>query len=318
MKKISIISGNNTECGVFNYGNTIFEILSESPNYRYEFITVSGINDLSNCLANNDMDAIIFNYSPYTLPWISENLLAYIQPKKFLITGHDFYGTFQGIDHTFICDSMHYSNDKITAIPRPLPFSKEITFQPPTGHIKIGSFGFGTPGKNFPRIVQLVNNQFQDFVEINMHISYGHYVDPSGGTAHRIADECRSIANDNVKVNITHNYMKSNLEILKFLNNNNINIFCCDIGPDGVGISSSLDFALASLKPIGIGNSKMYRHMNWKKEISIDHNPIMNIINQGIYPLIEFYDAWSNENLIKSFESQFDKFLFSRNWVDFG
>jgi len=309
MKKISLINSDKKECGVYNYGNTLLSILSKSGRYRYEIVEISGTKDLANWLATTDTDAIIFNYHKATLPWLSSNLTQHIKIKKFLINGHDSYDHFTGIEHNFVCDCTFIADEYSTPIPRPIPFFQEINYNNPGNIIKIGSLGFGMGHKNFPRIVELANLQFRSPVEVNLHIPYGDYVDKTGGVAHQLANICREIAQPHVTVNVSHNYMPNNIDVVRFLNRNDINIFNCDTGHDGVGVSSSLDFALAAMKPIGVGISNMYRNINWKKEINIEYTPIMEIISKGINPLREFYDKWSNEKLIQTFENQFDKFL---------
>lgn len=304
MYKIAIITHKETNCGVHNFARTIFDSIRNSNKYRYEFVTVNDIHEFAAWYNQSDADAIVVNYHHDVTPWYTESIAKQIPLPQFMITGHDQCNYYPSINGHFVCDPTIPSNDFFVALPRPIPYDPDVVYTPPGKVLKIGSFGFGQASKNFPGVVKMVNDQFIEPVILNLHISYGAFVDASGETAHNIANECRAIANENITLNITHDF-KTNKEIIQFLNSNDINIFNYDDQP-GRGVSSCIDFALASRKPFAISNSNMYRHVSHNTKILLSQNKIKDIVRNSVMPLVEFYRLWSNENLINTFENVFD------------
>jgi hypothetical protein len=306
MYKIAIITHKETNCGVHNFAKTTYDILSKSTKYQFEFVTVNDIQDLAVWYTTTDADAIVWNYHHDTLKWVTKSLSEEITLPQFMITGHDVCTYYPTVLAHFVCDPT-FSSELFTTMPRPVPYDLNIVYTPPGPILKIGSFGFGQYSKNFPGVVRMVNDQFIEPVVVNLHIPYGNFVDASGALAHEIADQCRAIANINVKLNITHDF-KTNEEVIQFLNGNDINIFNYDDQP-GRGVSSCIDFALAARKPFAISDSSMYRHVAHNTNLLLSKNKIKDIVKNSIIPLEEFYNAWSAESFISAFEQKFDQFL---------
>lgn len=306
MRKIAIVMNSETNCGIHTYGLFSYNILKNSTKYKYELVEVDSKDGFYNYYNEAIIDGIIWNHHPSTMPWLTEQVLASTGIPQYVITGHDNYNIFPHVNHHFVCDPTFQATETHSPIGRPLIFYDDIKYSPPSGVLKIGSFGFGQWTKNFPRIIELVNEQFDDPVEVNINISYGAYVDMTGGLAHTIADQCRSIAKPNVKVNITHDFIPDRYSLAKFLNNNDINIFMYATQP-GRGISSCVDSGLTAMKPILLSDSNMYRHMNWKPELLAEGNSIRDAIARGLEPTEEFRQRYSNANYIKDFETVLDK-----------
>jgi hypothetical protein len=307
MRKIAIVMNNETNCGIHTYGLFSYNILKQSQKYKFMLLEVDGPQQFYDFYNEYIIDGIIWNHHPSTMPWLSEQVLASTGIPQYVITGHDNYNIFPYVDHHFVCDPTFQATETHSPIGRPLIFYDDIVYSPPGEVLKIGSFGFGQHTKNFPRIIELVNEQFDEPVEVNINISYGAYVDMTGGLAHRIADHCRSIAKPNVKVNITHDFIPDRHSLAKFLNNNDLNMFLYATQP-GRGISSCVDSGLTAMKPMLLSDSNMYRTMNWKSELLAEKNTIKDTIARGLEPTKEFRELWSNENYIKDFEKVLDRY----------
>lgn len=313
MYKIAIVSHRETNCGVYNFAKITYEILSKSQKYRYEFVNVDNIQEFAQWYASTDANAILFNYHHAVTAWYTESVSKEIALPQFIITGHDGCIYYPSALTHFVCDPTLRS-DTFVAMPRPIPHFNNVVYSPPKKQLRIGSFGFGQYAKNFPGIVQIVNEQFIEPVELNLHISYGAFVDPSGGLAHEIADHCRRIANNNVLLNITHDFM-STYDIVKFLNSNDINIFNYD-EQEGRGVSSCIDYALAAKKPFAISDSSMFRHVSHNQSILLSKNKIKDIVQKNIMTLMEHYAANSHEKFISCFENKFDQFLVNDSIIE--
>lgn len=307
MRNIAIVMNSETNCGIHTYGLFSYNILKQSKKYKFQLVEVDHQNGFFNYYDEAVIDGIIWNHHPSTMPWLGEFVLSQTGIPQFVITGHDNYNVFPHISHHFVCDPTFQATETHSPIGRPLIFYDDIKYNEPGKILKIGSFGFGQWTKNFPRIVELVNEQFDEQVEVNINISYGAYVDMTGGLAHQIADRCRNIAKPNVKVNITHDFIPDRYSLAKFLNNNDLNMFLYSTQP-GRGISSCVDSGLTAMKPLLLSDSNMYRHMNWKQELLAEKNNIKDTISRGLSPTDEFREKYSNKNYVKDFEKILDMY----------
>jgi hypothetical protein len=306
LPKIAIVMNSETNCGIHTYGLFSYNILKQSKKYQFMLLEVANAQEFYDFYSQYIVDGIIWNHHPSTMPWLNEQVLASTGIPQYVITGHDNYNAFPHVTHHFVCDPTFVATETHSPIGRPLIFYDDIVYSPPGEVLKIGSFGFGQWTKNFPRIVELVNEQFDTPVEVNINISYGAYVDMTGGLAHQIANKCREIAKPNVKLNITHDFIPDRYSLAKFLNNNDLNMFLYATQP-GRGISSCVDSGLTAMKPMLLSDSNMYRTMNWKQELLAESNSIADAVARGLEPTNEFRKLWSNENYIVDFEKVLDK-----------
>jgi hypothetical protein len=67
----------------------------------------------------------------------------------------------------------------------------------------------------------------------------------------------------------------------------------------GRGLSSSIDYALASRRPIGISRCDMFRHLtDVSSSIFVDENTIQELIDKGTEVLNPIYNQNTNQKLI--------------------
>lgn len=306
-QKIAFVMNSSNKCGVYEYGKMTLSNLQKSNKYEYVLIEASNEEEFYSKYSGN-YSAAIWNCGPFD--WMI-NILSRISENdipQFVITGHGAYYRFPNIKQHFVCNPLFYK-DQYISLERPLIKFENLNNNPPKEIIKIGSFGFGGWNKNFTGIVETVNKQFLEPVIINFNISYSDYFEYNieRGLSHIIAEKCRQIANRNVIVNISHEYMDMETTV-RFLNSNDINIFLYEDNI-GSGISSCVDFALMAEKPIMVNKSNSFKNINWKTELLYEHNTIKEVIGRGLEPTNEFRLRWSNNNIIKTFETEFAKYI---------
>jgi len=73
-----------------------------------------------------------------------------------------------------------------------------------------------------------------------------------------------------------------------------------------MGVSASIDKALAARKPIGVNNSNFFKHII-SDDINLEKAPLKKIISNGIQPLQKFYDRWNPTTLIQQYEELLKK-----------
>jgi hypothetical protein len=171
----------------------------------------------------------------------------------------------------------------------------------------IGSFGFGTPGKGFDRLVEQVQKEF-DTAIIRINLPFNDVVDING-TTHAIptAKKCREkLYKPGVILEITHTFF-TEPQLLDFLAGNTINCFLYDTKMS-LGISGPGLHALAVHRPMAITRCGMFRHLlKASPSICIEDSSLKEIIANGLAPLEVFYKEWSEEEFIKDYEMILDR-----------
>jgi hypothetical protein len=295
-------------CGVYQYGKRVSDILVKSKKYNFVYLELNSQNELDQNIVKYNPAGIVYNYLPGTLPWVNPFTVAHIRAKnirQYTIIHNSEFHFFDCVLHQ---NPYHTNlNQSTFCLLRPLfeyTPSKNIKEK---NKLQIGTFGFGFYHKNVHDICKLVNDQFDEDVSLNLHLTFAHF----GGTdetLQNIKNQClNSISKKNIELNITTNFL-TNQEMLDFLYMNNLNIFFSDKYNFYNGISSSIDYALSVKKPIAVCRSNMFSHIyDVEPSICVENNSLKAIITNGFRPLEEKYNEWSHKNFISRFEEILQK-----------
>lgn len=249
--------------------------------------------------------AIIYNYHPLTLGWLSKVTKTISIPQIGMI--HEItQGVADKADKTLF--DYHIAPDPTLLLRNPIvfktgrPLPQHNSNIKPSSNLTIGSFGFGQNTKGFHEIIELTQQEF-DCALIRLHITtpYWNLIDGKKEYS-RIVHECKSkIYKKGVTLETSNEFLNPQ-QLLNFLASNTINVFLYEDQPNR-GISSVIDYALAARRPIVISKSRMFRHLfTANPSICISHNSLSNIISNGIEPLKKYYSEWSNANFIWEYE----------------
>lgn len=304
--KVFVINYSVQNCGVYQYGKRVGDILVKSKNYNFIYLEINSYDQLDKEIQEHNPTIMIFNYLNGTMPWLTESTISSLKEKNiklFLLVHNQGYSTW--FDYYLHQDPYWKDiDDRNFSICRPLPLYEEKVKEKLDNIIRIGSFGFGLTNKQYHQVCKLVNDQFtNENVEINLHLSEGKFC---GSTLNipLVSQMCKqSITRSNIKLNITTNFI-SNSELLDFLAKNDLNIFLYDNYMTYNGISSVIDYALSVKKPIAINKSNMFSHIiNVTPSICIEDNQLSDIINNGFAPLQEKCNSWTHEKFIHTLET---------------
>lgn len=308
--KILFVNRKTENCGVIDYGIRLYNVLKKSINYEIDFIEVSDSNDIKSSYEMMRPDLIIYNYYHSVLPFVTNELFRQLNLSKHIIIYHESSfdlnpNAIMVVDSTFIDDE----KNNIFSTPRPLFEDFELVDHKnlvPT----IGSFGFGFPDKNFPKIAEMVCDQFE-FAKIRFNIPFATFGDIYGSMARHEIEKTKNVIaqkNKNIEFEFSHNFLTQK-DTLEFLSKNDVNIFLYD-KHESRSLSSTIDYSLSVRKPIGISDSHMFRHISWvRPSIILPQTTIPEIIKNGIEPLKPIYEKYSNQNLINKFEYIIKKML---------
>ena len=326
-QKILFISHKNAQCGVYEFGKSITDVLQLSKNYQFIRVECSSVGDLKTAIAENEPAAIIYNYHPSVFPWVTtriaprlyRNNIAAIQIpqigiiheitqyvadtatnyKKKLLFGvsnlsNSLFDFYIAPDPTLLL-----LNPYVYKTGRLIPSYKNNFPVPPKP--VVGSFGFGTPKKGFGKIVQLVQQEFDEAV-IRFNIPAADFGDKNGVNARIISEKCKAlVTNAGIQLIITHDFM-DNKTMLDFLAKNTINLFLYE-DKSNRGLSSALDHALAVQRPVAVSDAVMFRHVfDAEPSVCVTKNNLKTIIQNGFAPLQKHYNEWNSESLLWEYE----------------
>ncbi len=305
IEKILIVSHKQKQCGVYQFGLNVANALKKSTKYSFVYAECSSPEEFFADINNIKPSAIIYNFHPSTLPWLSKEMLDSIKVPHISVI-HEVTQTLA--DSVKNSPFQYYTAPDPTLIPNnPIVFKTGRLILPyvnkyPLPQIPtIGSFGFGLSGKGFERVIHAVQQEY-DQAHIRLHIPFAAFGDADGAKATAIAQRCQSLlVKPGIKLSLSHEFLSED-QLLDFLAQNTVNAFFYETH-EGRGISSTIDYALAVQRPIAITKSTMFRHLfSAKPSICIEDSSLKQIINNGITPLMPFYTEWSESNLIKEYE----------------
>jgi hypothetical protein len=293
--KVLLVNSKISECGVYQYGKRISNILNTES--RYQFLNLETDNEEEfNCIITSyNPDVIIYNWHTATMNWLSIQKTHELSSKKQFFIFHELnLPTHLHNNGYLTADMSSDPPNKIYPLLRPI---FDFNSEKQKNDIPIvGSFGFGFDNKGFEKICNLVSNEFEEAI-IRLHITNPFYGDYSGRTTSNIIDRCKkNITNSNVKIEFTTNFLSDD-EILKFLNSNSINIFLYD-DMHGRGLSSVIDYAVSVDTPLAVNNSYMFRHITKETpDISIsNNNNLKQILNNDVDYVKYYRSKWSTKN----------------------
>jgi hypothetical protein len=308
--KVLFLNHSVQNCGVYQYGKRIVDILKKTEDIEYIYVEVNNLEDYNLCIYNHstDIHSIIYNYHNSTMPWLHGNTIQ----KKVKNIGIPHESDDRGL-FDIILSIISDLNNKFS-IPRPIfenvyellknnePSTQEIKnfIEYSEGNVPIfGSFGFGFLNKGFDKIVTMINEQYDEAI-IKLLIPIAHFNPNSEDELQQIKNLCfEKITKPNIKLLISREFF-TNEEVLMFLKSNTMNIFLYDY-MHGRGLSSTIDYAISVKKPLGISNSYMFRHI-YSDDICVYKKSINECMIHSPKYLGKFLDIYSNKNIINRFK----------------
>lgn len=289
-------------CSIWESGKMCFDALKTSDKFSLDYSEEKSID--------NSYDFIICNHHFTVNNWITEkDITIFNKPSFCVVTEITFGGSPIAkvppfFHHYMILDSTIDETDKIHAFGRPLE-KFDINIQPyiPRPIPKIGSFGFATAGKDWHKIVEAVQNEF-DEAEIHFNIPRGDYIPESihNSTIDEIRATCFSIIKkQGISLQITHNNF-SKTELLQFCSQNTVNAFFYyreHIFTSG--LAAVTDQAISAGRPLLVTSDKTFRHIHKY----VDYYPKLSIkdcMNNTQCAILKLKEDWSQENFLNKFE----------------
>jgi hypothetical protein len=313
METVLFISHSQKQCGVHEFGKNIAEALRNSTRYNFTYVECSGIPQLYQVVATHQPVAIIYNYHPSTMPWLTRKVIhtfrlplnRKIKVPQIGIQHEVTQQWADRIDNTLF--DYHIGPDPTLLLKNPIVFKTGRLIVEYPNHFPvpevpvIGSFGFATANKGFEELVGAVQKDYDKAI-IRFNIPSADFGDKEGSNARKIADDCRRlIVKPGIELKITHDFF-SRSQLMEFLASNTVNVFLYQ-DKQGRGLSSTIDYALGVDRPLVVSDSVMFRHLhNLEPSIVYGRNTIRQIVENGIAPLVKLKEEWNARNLVWEYE----------------
>ncbi len=311
-QNILFVSHKERRCGVYQFGRNIADALRKSKKYSFIYAECSGVKEFLSFVDSVMPAAIIYNYYPSTLPWLKRKDIRKIKVPHIGMIHEVTQQAADSADVYFF--QYHIAPDPTLFLKNPIVYKtgrlvpKYLNSYDLPEIPTIGSFGFGTAGKGFERLISTVQEEF-DEARIRLHIPFAAFGDSDGSEARAIAERCKKlISKPGIELLLSHDFL-SHEQLLDFLAKNSINAFFYEEN-QGRGISSVIDYALAVQRPIAITKSHMFRHIySTCPSICIEDGKLREIMGNGFEPLLQNCREWNEENLIWDYERIMSKVL---------
>jgi len=341
MKKILFVTHLKKQCGVYQFGQEIFEALKASSNYDFIKVECESLKELKEAISITKPLLIIYNYHPTVMPWLCYKSFKGMYKNNVFDIKIKQIGIIHEITQALADTATAYRNSYIIGRPskiinslfdyyiaadptlllkNPIVFKTGRLIKEFTPVLKenkscipiIGSFGFATPNKGFEKLIERVQHEFDEAI-IKINMPFAAFGDKNGDCAKTIANKCFKIVNKkNIQLEISHNFLE-HPALFNFLSGNDLNVFFYE-DKTGRGISSAVDNALAVHKPIAVSNCPMFRHiLNIQPSICIDNSSLKEIMNNGFAPLVNTVEMWNYKNMLWEYERILDTILETKN-----
>lgn len=283
-----LINSSKPQCGIYQYGRRIYTNIKDRVKIDY-----AEVETLEEYLSAVDgYKKVLINYYHSLFRFLDKSNQA--EDKEYYYLYHE----------SFMHDvrpGLQLNNDPMCAdgIPRPLAYNDTSSYPTNLENPVIGSFGFGFLNKEFDKVVELVQSQF-DTATIRLLMPEAYWVGTHAGESRQLAERCRQkITKPGIQLWICHDFL-SNDALFTFLRTNDLNIFLYDKFPNR-GCSSVIDSVLGVNRPFAISVSDMFRHI-YDDRICAHKTPLRDIMQNGIELTAKYRKQWSADALASAIQ----------------
>lgn len=297
------------KCGVYQWGKNVLEAISKSQKYVFDYVEVLNLDELDSYVAKSNCEAILYNYHAQTLTFINPSMARRYNRVNIALMHEMTQAEADTMPDRFF--QYYVMGDPTLIENNPAVFKTGRLILPyinttkPPEVLTIGTFGFSVGSKGYQRLIDVVQDEFDEAI-IRVHIPSNGIIDVDGSVANRQVKDCqRRIRKSGIRIQASHEFLDRDA-MLGFLAANTINAFLYDY-LRVAGIASSPDHALAVRRPMVITKSIMFRHLHsLNPSITIEDSSIKEIIRNGIQPFSHLYDLWNEKNLRAEYENILD------------
>lgn len=290
-------------CSIWESGKMCYDALQKSEKYTLDYSEEQ--------VLDSSYDFIVYNQHFHVNNWITEKMVKTYGKIIFCIvtevglTGSPIRSSPNYFSHYIVLDPTIVEQDNIHSFGRPiedfeLSTENKINYDIPN----IFSFGFSTNGKEWHKIVELVQSEY-DKANIHFNIPKATYVPEEmfKNEINKIYNNCKSIiVKPGIFLKITFDDLSKD-ELIHLCSKQTINcffyyrehVFTC-------GLAAVTDQAISSGRPLLVTGDSTFRHIH--KYIDFFPNTsIRQAIEKSKDGVLKMKSDWSSTNFMKKFEN---------------
>lgn len=288
-------------CSIHESGRMVYSALSKSSMYELDYT--------ENQTLKTGYDFLVYNQHVTVNNWITPAIVASFSGPKFCVVtevrhaGNPISGIPAWFDKYIVLDPTISESGKVLAFPRPV--EPGIDLVPFSGNLEnpiIGSFGLPTPGKEWTRIVEQAQHEF-DEATIRINIPPATHVPHPHAIIAGIKSACESkISKAGIRLEFTSNYMEKD-ELIRWCSRNTLNCFFYNRNRSHpTGLCAVTDQAISSRRPLLVTRDTTFRHI-LKYARPFPEITMREAIETHLSATERMYEDWSQENFQKKFET---------------
>ncbi|MFT3916971.1 MAG: methyltransferase domain-containing protein [Anaeromyxobacteraceae bacterium] len=306
-RKVLVVNHPEKECGIHQYGEDITRALLRAERWEAFYAECSGEAELRRAVGAVKPAIVLYNHYPATMPWLTAKITRSLP------------GVQAGIMHEVTQEAADAADDALfdfhlcpdptliernpvaLRIPRLVPTYVNTQRLVPE-RLRIGSFGFPFEDKGFVRLVERVQQEF-DEAEVRIHMPPNAIV----AGVPDLAERCRAAATKpGIRV-VTNEVFADRREVMDFLASNHMNVFLYDVHKRA-GISSVVEKAIAAGRPVAVSKAGMFRHVHHlSPSICVEDRSLRDILASGYAPLVPCLLDWQEPAFVKGVEEVLDR-----------
>lgn len=256
-------------CSIWETGRMCYEALKTSSYYNLEYSEAKKWEP--------GYDFYVVNWHHATCNWIKEDTIKACSVPTFAIVTEVCYDVTKtvtslscpGFTKYMVLDPTVTENSSTLAFTRPLEFvdldkQPRITRQDELECPLIGSFGFATDGKEWHKIIEAVQAEYNSAV-IRLNIPHATFVPNNARRIQDVKAKCQAVTRKpGIRLEITERLMNPE-ELVKWCEENTLNIFLYSRSSSHKfvnGLCATTDQAVASRRPLLVSRDPTFRHIH--------------------------------------------------------
>lgn len=306
MKRILIVNTREKECAIWQYGVNLYEALRLSVNFHFQYLEPAHEGPLRECVASNEIDAVIYNWHPTQKGWLAGAPFDVERSVRNLTIFHEIEFPTESFDAVMYHKPCFIERDRWYHVPLVLPLNFGTWPTPPMMNLDwcpvIGVSGYG--GAHADKMVSRVLDEFKR-ASIRLHLPPSFYGDVDGKTARATGEKCLKIAENHEEILLTVRYdWMPQPDLLSWLAQNNLNCYIRDTSTPWTGVSAAMCAALSVKRPMAINRCQCFRHLwDLKPSICVEDRSFKDILSTGCEPLFPIYAANGPQKLVERVEN---------------
>lgn len=291
-------------CSIWESGKMCYDALKKSDQYTLDYSEETFLD--------NSYDFAIFNQHGVVNNWMTHDMLKIFKKPTFCVVTEVTFGdnpvasSPDYFDHYIVLDSTVQESEKIHAFGRPLE-AFDLTEQNNQDVPKVFSFGFSTYGKDWHKIVDAVQADY-DVADIHFNIPKATYV-PEEQYHHELRTIISNCQNILYKPSISLRITGDNLtktELIQLCSEKTINCFFYNREHlFQSGLAAVTDQAISSGRPLLVTSDRTFRHI----QPYLDIYPTIGIkeaIQRNREGVLKMKEEWSPMRFVSKFERLID------------